>query len=371
MKVLMISKACVTATYRTKLQYMATLPEGVDLTLVVPERWDKLPFEPVANAAYRVVHLPIRLNGHNHWHWYVGLDKVFREVLPDLVHIDEEHYSAVTYQATRLAKRYGVPSLFFTWQNLFKRYPWPFSGMERFVFANTKGAIAGNHEAEAVLRAKGYGRPITVIPQFGTDPEVFKPSPERALRKDWGLHEKTVVGYVGRLIPEKGLDVLQDAITPLLKAHPQLTLLLVGSGPWSKTAAEWKAQENLQTQVMEVPWLPSHRMPELMNALDVLVLPSLTTTRWKEQFGRVLPEAMACETAVIGSDSGEIPNVIGDAGLVVPEGDSTALRHALEHVATNPDVRARLGEAARRRVIDHFTQQAVAEETLAFYRQLG
>lgn len=370
MKVLMISKACVTATYRTKLQYMATLPGGVDLTVVVPERWDKLPFEPVADAAYRVDHLPIHLNGHNHLHWYVGLDKVFREVLPDLVHIDEEHYSAVTYQAARLAQKYGVPSLFFTWQNLFKRYPWPFSGIERFVFAHSVGAIAGNHEAEAVLRAKGYDRPVAVIPQFGTDPEVFKPLGGSALRQELGIQNQIVLGYVGRLIPEKGLDVLRDAITPLLKEHPQLTLLLVGSGPWSATATTWVAQEDLHDQVRQVPWLASERMAELMNTLDVLVLPSLTTTRWKEQFGRVLPEAMSCETAVIGSDSGEIPNVIGDAGLVVPEGDITALHHAIEQVVMDSGFRARLGQAARCRVIARFTQQAVAEETLSFYRQI-
>ena len=72
--------------------------------------------------------------------------------------------------------------------------------------------------------------------------------------------------------------------------------------------------------------MPSTEVPAVLRALDVLVLPSLTTPSWKEQFGRVLQEAMACAIPVVGSDSGEIPHVIGDAGLVTPEGDAAALR---------------------------------------------
>jgi glycosyltransferase involved in cell wall biosynthesis len=98
--------------------------------------------------------------------------------------------------------------------------------------------------------------------------------------------------------------------------------------------------------------------------------PSLTTPRWKEQFGRMLVEAMACGVPVIGSDSGEIPNVIGDAGLVVPEGDSVALRTAIARLRDDATERQRLAERGRARVLVLFTQEAVARRTHAVYQEM-
>lgn len=371
MKVLMISKACVTDTYRSKLRHLTALEGGaVDLTLVVPPRWGSLAFEPSREDTYPILQLPITFNGQNHLHWYRGLAGVIARVQPDLIHIDEEHYSGVTWQAMRLSVRYRIPALFFTWQNLYKRYPWPFSGIEHYVFHHAQAGIAGNQEAETVLRQKGFRGPIWVIPQFGTDPDRFYPAPSDALKNDLALHGTTVIGYVGRLIPEKGLDTLMEAMIPLLRAHPELRLLLAGSGPWHAVAQEQAQSAAVANQVLLVPWMPSTRMPELMNSLDVLVLPSRTTPRWKEQFGRVLTEAMACEVAVVGSSSGEIPPVIGDAGRVFPEGDPQALAAILQALLENPQERLALAQKGRRRVLAHFTQKAIAQKTLDVYRQL-
>jgi glycosyltransferase involved in cell wall biosynthesis len=108
-----------------------------------------------------------------------------------------------------------------------------------------------------------------------------------------------------------------------------------------------------------------------MNALDVLVLPSRTTPRWKEQFGRVIIEALACATPVIGSDSGAIPEVIGEAGLVFPEGNALALANAINTLHDSPAERRRLGALGRRRVRDHFTWRRVAEQMRDIYLTLS
>jgi glycosyltransferase involved in cell wall biosynthesis len=100
------------------------------------------------------------------------------------------------------------------------------------------------------------------------------------------------------------------------------------------------------------------------------VLPSRTRPNWKEQFGRALVEAMACEVPVVGSDSGEIPNVIGDAGLVFPEGDVAALAGHLRRLQDSQDMRRDLGRRGRARVLDRFTQARVAEQTYQLYRQI-
>jgi len=111
-------------------------------------------------------------------------------------------------------------------------------------------------------------------------------------------------------------------------------------------------------------------VPQYLRQLDLVVLPSITRPNWKEQFGRALIEAMACEVPVIGSSCGEIPNVIGDAGLVFPEGDVAALRGHIESLQCDPARRREMGERGRARVVEHFTQGRVAAETYAVYRTI-
>ena len=108
-----------------------------------------------------------------------------------------------------------------------------------------------------------------------------------------------------------------------------------------------------------------------MNTLDVLVLPSIPTVSWVEQFGRVLVEAMACKVAVVASDCGEIPGVVGDAGILVEPGDQRELRGALERLRDDPERRAELGRRGRERVLANFTQQRIAATTVDFYREIS
>lgn len=377
LSVLMISKASVTALYREKQRQMAAAPGalGVNLTLVVPPAFGGITYEPDPADTYPIVQLPLWWGrGQHHLHLYRGLARAFRAAAPDLVHIDEEHYSLVTWAATRLAARAGVPSIFFTWQNLYKHYPWPVSAWEAHVLRQSPGAIAGNQEAAAVLSAKGFRGPVAVIPQFGTDPERFQPLAPAAredVRHGWGVPPGSfAIGYVGRLVAEKGLDVLATAAGPLLREHPSWHLVLVGDGPWRAAGRAWQQREGLDGQVHWVPRVPSPAMPAMMGALDVLVLPSLTTPRWKEQFGRVLVEAMASGVPVIGSDSGEIPAVIGGGGLIVPEGDPGALGEALAALARDPAAQGALARAGRARVLAHYTPSAIAANTVQFYQQV-
>ncbi|MFZ4664511.1 MAG: glycosyltransferase, partial [Caldilineaceae bacterium] len=91
---------------------------------------------------------------------------------------------------------------------------------------------------------------------------------------------------------------------------------------------------------------------------------------WKEQFGRVLVEAMTCGVPVIGSDSGEIPHVIGDAGVIFPEGDVRALTQKLQQLLAQPVERRHLGAAGRQRVLQQFTMQQIAAQTVQVYEKL-
>lgn len=360
----MISKACYVAEYRKKLEAMARSPD-VELALVVPPYWKsrgrRLVLEPGNAQGYEMIVQNPRFNGHFHFHYYPRLAEHLGRLRPDLVHIDEEPYDFVAYHALREARRVGAKALFFTWQNLERRYPFPFGWLEAQMLRRIDGVIAGSEEAAAILRRKGFAGPLFVIPQFGVDPNAF------SFRDAEPLYPPFVVGYVGRLVEEKGVLSLIRALADL---GGRWSLRVLGEGPMHQPMQAEAQRLGIGSRIEFRGTLPSSAMPGFYHGLHALVLPSLTTRRWKEQFGRVLVEAMACGVPVVGSDSGEIPQVIGDAGLVFPEGESEALRRQLRLLIEDGDRRHELARRGRERVLERYTHQRVAEDTLEAYRQV-
>ncbi|HEY8470884.1 MAG TPA: glycosyltransferase family 4 protein [Longimicrobiales bacterium] len=405
MKVLYVSKALVVAAYRDKLRALAA---HADVTALVPSRWGGQPPEPdhtagasgatprdadgsagagvatgagaavdapaqgprTPTALPRILTRPVLLGGHNHFHLYRGAGAVLDAVRPDLVHIDEEPYSIVTLQLAELCRMRGIPSLFFAWQNLAKRLPPPFGALRARVFRLVAGGIAGTPAAARVLRDAGYAGPLAVIPQFGVDATRFvaDPAARAEVRGRLGIGEaEFVVGFGGRLVPEKGVHLLIEA----LPSVPGARLVVMGDGPERARLEALAARAGVAGRVHFAGYVPSTAMPTWLAALDALALPSLRTKGWAEQFGRILVEAMACEVPVVGSATGEIPEVVGEGGVVVPEGDAAALAAALRDLAAMaPDARRELGRRARAWVCGRFTQEHVARETAEFYRTL-
>jgi glycosyltransferase involved in cell wall biosynthesis len=173
---------------------------------------------------------------------------------------------------------------------------------------------------------------------------------------------------VARLVPEKGLIVLLQAAARL---GGDWRLRIVGGGPLREHLEALAGELGIAERVSFLNQIPSTEMPRQYHEMDALAVPSLTTPTWKEQFGpRATVEAMASGLPVVGSNSGAIPNVIGDAGLVVPEGDVDALAGALYLLASNPHLRADLGQRGRARVLEHYTQAGIAEATVNVYREM-
>ncbi len=358
----MISKACLVGIYQRKLEEIAR-HDDVELRVVVPPYWrderGRIELERSFTTGYELVVEPMALNGSFHLHFYPLLARQFRAFRPDVVHLDEEPYNLSTFHGMALAHRYGRSALWFSWQNLQRRYPPPFSLFERTCLQQASGAIAGSRTAAQVWRAKGYTGPLAVIPQFGVDPELFCPGRREG-------RETLVVGYAGRLVEEKGVDLLLRAAAGLKR----IRVRILGSGPLRDQLERLAVELGMGKQVEFLPPLPSTQMPDFYRRLDVLVLPSRSRSNWVEQFGRVLVEAMACGVPVVGARSGEIPHVIGDSGLLFAEEDVMGLQEHLARLAADADLRADLAQRGRERVLAHYTQARVAAQTVAFYREV-
>ena len=364
MRVLMISKACVVGIYQRKLEEIARLPD-VDLTVIVPPSWrdpsGELRLERAYVQGYRLLVEPIRFNGNFHIYHFPTLARRIHDLRPEVVHIDEEPYNFATWQALWLARRSGARTLFFSWQNILRRYPLPFRLGERYVLRNTDGGLVGTQSAADVWRAKGYRKPLTVIPQFGVDPVTFTPVEKRPAGRSF------VIGYVGRLVPEKGVDILLRALAQVAGSW---RLEIIGQGPERVALERLSRTLGLADRVSFTGQIPSLRMPGFYRDLDVIVVPSRTLPNWKEQFGRVILEAMACGVPVIGSDSGAIPEVVGSAGLIFPEGDQLALAERLRSLMENDTLRDQLATVGRQLAVEKFTHAQIAAQTVAVYRGL-
>jgi glycosyltransferase involved in cell wall biosynthesis len=377
MKVLMLSKACIVGAYQKKLEEMAAIP-GVELTVVVPPSWDD-PRDPtrlerVHTKGYELIVSDIVFNGNYHLHFYPKLGRIVRRVRPDIFHIDEEPYNLATFLALRLARSVGAGTVVFSWQNLLRRYPPPFSWMERYVLKHADALLAGNSESAQVWQRKGYPGPIHLIPQFGVDPAIYyrRQRPARQGRISIFKQRTTrpptqpalAIGYVGRLVEEKGLEILLYAASQL---SGPWTLQILGSGPERERLEKMTQWLGIAPRVTFDQKLPSTHLPHYFSGLDVLVLPSLTRSNWKEQFGRVLIEAMACDVITLGARSGAIPEVIGEAGLTFSEGDVAELQQQLQQLIDDVLLREALRQKGRQRVKDHYTQAAIARNTVKVY----
>jgi len=362
----MLSKALVVGAYQQKLVEIARHGE-IDLTAVAPPSWRDGAAERFIEqreaSGYRLIVSPIAANGNFHLFFFPQLPKILDDCQPDLLHVEEEAYNLATFLAVWHARRRRIPSVFFTWQNIARRYPLPFRLMERYVYRNVGCAIAGTRSAERVLRGKGYRGVVRVIPQFGVDPTVFSPAPEHpeSSGADGGV---ITIGFAGRLVPEKGVEVLVDACARLDRPY---RLVILGNGPALPSIRARIRQYGIEDLVDIRNAIDSREMPQFLRSLDVLVLPSLTRPNWAEQFGRVLIEAMACGTPIIGSSCGEIPDVVGDAGLIVPEGNASAIAEAVMRLAKDGRLRADLIQLGRRRALERFTHARVAQDTVDLY----
>lgn len=363
LRLLVMAHSGVLASYRRRWELLAA--RGHDVTFLTPRRWTEgnreVPFEESAPGRMRVVRtdpvgsfLPTpRLR--NVGHLQLGLGRLLAETAPEVLEVFEEPYALAAWHAFRTARRRtpGCLRLVFSAQNIAKRFPWPFSAFQAEVLAHADGALPVDPLVEPVLRAQGLApdAPAPVVP-LGIDPAVFRPVPPDLTHVPPAARGGHRVGFLGKLQPEKGV---RDLVAALAVLPEDTHLLIAGAGPLE---AELR-RAHPRAHVLGP--LPQRDLPGFYAACHVVAVPSRTTPGWREQFGRVAIEAMACGRAVVVSDSGSLPHVVGGSARVAPEGDQERWTHELAELLADRSARDDLGEAGRRHVLATYTWEAVAD----------
>jgi glycosyltransferase involved in cell wall biosynthesis len=298
--------------------------------------------------------------------WGASLPALLRQDW-DVVHAWEEPYILAGWEIARL-NRNSSKLVFLTMQSNPKRYPPPFSWLERDSMARAAGWVSCGYSVERnLLERKGYDLPHRMIP-LGVDLEAFKADPaSRAAALNalgWKSNGPPVVGFVGRFIPAKGLRLLMGALDQVTEPF---RVLFLGAGELEGELQQFCRRHADGGRVLHVP---HHEVPKYVNAMDLLCAPSQSTPEWREQFGRMLVEAAACGVPVIGSDSGEIPTVIGDTGVIVPEADLQGWAKAIGDLLASPRRRAELAAAGLSQAHQRYAWPVVARRYLEFFEEL-
>lgn len=313
--------------------------------------------------------VPIYFSKYPHIMLYGWRLKKLLEQSWDLVHCWQEPY---TFLGGQIAywKPQSTPLVYFSFQNNNKNYPPPFNKIEQYSMHRAAGWIsAGQTITEALKSRPGYNRPTRLIPT-GVDTQHFYPCPEVGLKVlqalGWAESDAPVVGYLGRFVPEKGLDLLMSVLDEL---KTPWRALFVGGGLMEAQLRDWAKKYPQQVRVCT--GIQHSDVPQYLNAMDILCAPSQTTKNWREQFGRMLIEAFACGVPVIGSDSGEIPYVIGDAGVIVREQNQAGWVQALSDLLESPEQRQILAEKGLWRSRTYYAWPIVAQQYLDFFTELS
>lgn len=335
--------------------YAELARRGWEVRVVVPSRWrDEYSGRPMTAAVLpelrdALVPLPVALPGRPQRHVYLArCGALCRRLRPDVAFLEAESYSLAATQWSFALCRHGVPFGVQGAENIDRALPAPIRSLRGRVLRRAAFVAARSDSAARLVRAWGATGEVRLAPHAVPGWERGPaPAGERPF----------TVGYAGRLVAVKGLADLLAAVR-LLDAPVQL--LLLGNG---EMRGELEGQAIPGSQVQVIDGLGHEGMAEGYARLDVLVLPSRTSPTWKEQFGRVIVEALYCGVPVVGSDSGEIPWLIEltGGGLTFPEGDAAALAARLAELRADPGLRARLAAAGRESVLRLFTVSAATD----------
>lgn len=373
MKVLFISfTSLLQKTYQHRVAEIASYCE--DIRILTPPHWMEIWNNRNIQLEGKLMpdkHFTgsVLFTGNLHFAvFHKGLTGLIKDFRPDIIDMENEPFNLGSYQLLKLRKKYFPECriVLHASQNKYKKYPPPFNFIEKYALKNADMIFARTQKAREILVEKGRSDNISIIPH-GVDTAHFIKKDKSIIREKYGLAGALIVGFAGALTAQKGLDVLLRAVSEI---NDNIKVMIVGDGPEKKNIESLAGDLKISDKVVFTGACEHENIVDYLNTMDIFVLPSITTKRDSERFGRVIIEAMACELPVIGSTSGEIPEVIGDDGLIFSEGDQDELRGKIEILLNDENLRSDLGRKARQHVIEKFSWKVLARKSAEYYKKI-
>jgi glycosyltransferase involved in cell wall biosynthesis len=378
LRVLFISHAYVVGVNQGKLNAIALLPSRsitqtgkVEVGLLTPNNWKALEWnrtfeveKPYPNI--KIYTAPVLFPGRGgaciYAPWKIW--QVLKDFKPDVVQVEHEVFSLCAFELAIWSRLTGKPLVIFGWENMERTLSLPRRWVRTFVLNTAQLILPGNQDGGNLLRQWGYTGLMEVMPQIGVDTQLFAP---KAIPKQ---NEVFNIGFLGRLVSEKGIDTIFCAVRQLREKGLRCRFTICGSGSGEEALRQEAQKQQISDLVIWRGGVRHEQAPMEIRNFDALVLPSRTTATWKEQFGHVLIEAMAMGVPVLGSDSGEIPNVIGRRDLVFGEGDSKALTAILERMICEHSWWEEVGKYGIDRVEKYYSHEKIADKLIKLWQKI-
>ncbi len=387
LRVLFVSHTYIVGVNQGKLNAIAQI-NNIEVGLLAPSNWKALEWNRLIPLETPYSHIrtysaPVLFSGRGGAHIYAPwtLWQVLNDFRPDIVQVEEEVFSLCAFELAIWSRMTGKPLTIFGWENIDRRLSFLRRWTCQFVLNTASLVLPGNQDGAEIMRRWGYMGLLEVMPQMGVDPQLFAPRPQKAgdsVRVSVSPWDSALlqavrpfqIGFLGRLIHSKGIDLIFAAAHQLREQGFNFRIFICGSGSREAELRQISQEQGVADWVIWRGAVPHHQVPAELRQFDVLVLPSRSTPTWKEQFGHVLIEAMSMGTPVIGSNSGEIPNVIGRSDLIFPEEDHSALADILARLINDAESRQETALYGMARVHQLYTHEKISHRLISLWHTI-
>ena len=339
-KVFIISHAMTDEINQKRWLDFSQLTNDWQTTLIVPKIWRNAWFgkkQEKITACKKIDNLevlPVYTTNKEKWTLFLipSLPSILRKSRPDIVFCFQEE-GTISLCWNLLCIKIFSPSTkvgFFSWQNIkihgdkwHQRLRWNLTKLLSDFF------IAGSNEIAELFKSTGYNKEIYVQTEIGVSKKLFyqDSSLRNQFRDKHNLKEELVIGFAGRMIQEKGIYDLSDALSKIDGINFKMV--------WAGDGDQLDKLKDIRKEDIFLGKISMKEMHEFYNGIDLMILPSKTSPDWKEQFGLVAAQSLLCKTPVIGSNSGAIPEVIDNEDYIFDEGNSDQLAELITKFSKN------------------------------------
>ena len=367
LRVLFISHAYVVGVNQGKL---AAIAQHAEVGLLAPKTWQSKGWNraialETPYPSIKTYPGSILFSGRGGAYLYNPLRiwQVLHQFKPDILQAEVEVFSLCALEMALWSRVTKIPLVIFAWENMDRRLflrQW----IKKFVLKTAPLIIVGNSDGKQVLEKWNYQGCVEVMPQIGVDEQLFTPKVSQRNKPEINI------GFLGRIVPEKGIDLLIKAASQLKQQDLNFKLVICGSGPSKPLLQQQAEQQGVADCLVWRDAVPHAQVPQEIENFDILVLPSRTVNSWKEQFGHVLIEAMAIGIPTVGSTCGEIPNVINHPELTFEEENTEELAAILSRLIREQEFRDAMGQYCFSRAHEHYTHERIAQRSVTLWEKV-